>query len=560
MLNRPALAVACALLLTSCAGNGDESVVSNSTPPLVSFPDIMPPDVRTGWPCPPIDAIETERDLTLDSDFDNVTDCIEIFLGSDPNNPDTDGDSVGDFLERGDITSALDSDGDGILDTRVDEDGVLIATEGLDTDEDTILDLLDPDDDNDGIPTIDEDSATDGFGNGNNDPTDDDFDNDGIRNYLDPDDDGDFAIGSVEDGFWGLITAEEAEPYGNRDGDPRNDDADNDGIPNYVDPDDDNDLAAGCEDDGNNLIDGGTSGDVLNDDADGDRILNIFDPDDDGDGVPTALEDWDGDLNACNDDLDEDGTPDFIDLDEDDDSVPSTVEDLDGNGTTLNDDTDVDGTPDYRDSDDDGDLVPTVDEETADGTLDARDTDFDGIPDYLDVDDDGDGVLTIDEVVLDGDELMLTDTDRDGTPNYLDMDDDGDGCLSVDEPTSALDASVTPANCPSRVNLTLTGADFQAFAGQRMYYAVFNELSTIAVGSVAIDDSTGGFSVEIPDLLIPGVNHRVELFADSDGSASCEVGEAGFSAADIVADATAVTVTLLSEDNQDSAACDTFAP
>ena len=50
-----------------------------------------------------------------------------------------------------------------------------------DTDGDAFPDYFDPDDDNDGILTIDEDT------NGDGDPTNDDSDNDGIPNYLDSD-------------------------------------------------------------------------------------------------------------------------------------------------------------------------------------------------------------------------------------------------------------------------------------------------------------------------------------------------------------------------------------
>jgi len=85
-------------------------------------------------------------------------------------------------------------------------------------------------------------------------------------------------------------------------------------------------------------------------------------------------------------------------VDDDNDGVPSELEDINGNGDLEDDDTDGDGIPNYKDSDDDGDNVDTKDEnpdENGDGVLDdAQDTDADGIPDYLDADDDGDGVIT----------------------------------------------------------------------------------------------------------------------------------------------------------------------
>jgi hypothetical protein len=51
----------------------------------------------------------------------------------------------------------------------------------IDTDNDTLIDALDPDDDNDNIPTANEDA------NGNNDWFDDDDDADGIPDFRDAD-------------------------------------------------------------------------------------------------------------------------------------------------------------------------------------------------------------------------------------------------------------------------------------------------------------------------------------------------------------------------------------
>jgi len=77
--------------------------------------------------------------------------------------------------------------------------------------------------------------------------------------------------------------------------------------------------------------------------------------------------------------------------DHDRDGVPSYVEDLDGNKNPADDDTDEDGLPNYLDSDDDGDDISTRDE-ISDKTEDKNiiipypDTDGDTIPDYLDSD------------------------------------------------------------------------------------------------------------------------------------------------------------------------------
>ncbi|WP_406684459.1 hypothetical protein N1F78_01690 [Seonamhaeicola sp. MEBiC1930] len=102
--------------------------------------------------------------------------------------------------------------------------------------------------------------------------------------------------------------------------------------------------------------------------------------------------------------------------DHDFDGVPSYLEDLNGDGEFLvsqdltddtDDDTDGDGFPDYIDTDDDGDGVLTVYEDLEDMDLEV-DSDGDGDPTN---DKEGDGDPTND------------DTDGDGIPNYLDPDD-----------------------------------------------------------------------------------------------------------------------------------------
>lgn len=75
--------------------------------------------------------------------------------------------------------------------------------------------------------------------------------------------------------------------------------------------------------------------------------------------------------------------------DHDGDGIPSWMEDLDGDGEVLNDDTDGDGLPNHTDADDDGDGTPTRNEieiDPATGEITFIDTDNDGTPDYLDPD------------------------------------------------------------------------------------------------------------------------------------------------------------------------------
>lgn len=74
--------------------------------------------------------------------------------------------------------------------------------------------------------------------------------------------------------------------------------------------------------------------------------------------------------------------------DHDGDGIPSYMEDLNGNQYLMDDDTDGDGIPNYLDNDDDGDGRLTKDEIIIhpDGTLEFPDTNGSGIPDYLDPD------------------------------------------------------------------------------------------------------------------------------------------------------------------------------
>ena len=82
--------------------------------------------------------------------------------------------------------------------------------------------------------------------------------------------------------------------------------------------------------------------------------------------------------------------------DHDNDGIPSYLEDLDGNGRLNNDNTD----------------------------LESENATFRFFANYLDPDDDDDGTLTIDEINLDaeGKFLSFRDTDEDGTPDHLDAD------------------------------------------------------------------------------------------------------------------------------------------
>jgi serine protease len=168
---------------------------------------------------------------------------------------------------------------------------ITVPEDAIDTDNDNLANIIDPDDDNDGVLDINDafplDSSesmdTDGDGIGNNaDPDDDndgiadsddafpldsseslDTDGDGIGNNADPDDDNDGVL-DINDAF-PLDSSESM-------------DTDGDGIGNNADPDDDNDGIADSDDafplDSSESLD-----------TDGDGIGNNADPDDDNDGV-----------------------------------------------------------------------------------------------------------------------------------------------------------------------------------------------------------------------------------------------------------------------------------
>jgi len=113
-----------------------------------------------------VDGLDNDCDgyiETDDRDGDGLTDLEEWGIGSDPEDPDSDDDGLSDGEEVGDAAAPTDSDGDGIYD------------------------LLDEDDDGDGLLTAQELSEDE------QDP-----DGDGVANHLDLDSDGDGALDADE--------------------------------------------------------------------------------------------------------------------------------------------------------------------------------------------------------------------------------------------------------------------------------------------------------------------------------------------------------------------------
>jgi len=360
-----------------------------------------------------IDPQDTDGDMTpdyldQDSDNDTVPDNNE---GNDFNfdgipdqtftGEDTDGDGLDDGYEGSDVNDGPDPN-DEIEDP---------ANDLPNTDGEGDVNYRDIDDDNDGIPTEEEDANEDG------DPTNDDTDDDGTPDYLDPDQ-------------------------------PDDMDFDGDGVPDSVDIDDDGDGILDSEEDPN--LDGDDDPTTDPQDSDGDGNPDHLDIDADNDGIPDNVEGqptdgyippsgMDEDQDGLDDayepdgidpqDTDGDTTPDYLDQDSDNDLVPDNNEGNDFNFDGIPDqdftgvDSDGDGLDDGYEGNDIND-GPDPNDEIEDPLLDLPDTDGTEDVNYRDFDDDGDGIDTPDEDAdMDGDPTN-DDTDDDGTPDYLDPVDD----------------------------------------------------------------------------------------------------------------------------------------
>lgn len=105
--------------------------------------------------------------------------------------------------------------------------------------------------------------------------------------------------------------------------------------------------------------------------------------------------------------------------DQDGDGVPTSVEDRNGNLIEEDDDSDVDTLPDFLDNDDDNDLRLTLEEiETNEYTISPGNEEPVLAPNEVEVDREIDpvtGAITISTIIL-------TDTDGDGIADYLDSD------------------------------------------------------------------------------------------------------------------------------------------
>jgi len=193
----------------------------------------------------------------LDDDGDGLSNVAESAIGTDPNNPDTDGDGLTDGQEvnvYGTDPNDPDSDNDGL------SDGDEVNTYGTDP--------LDDDSDDDGLTDGDEVNT---YGT---DPLDGDSDDDGmpdaweVDNGLDPLDNGDADDDPDDDG----LTNQQEYRNGT---DPNNPDTDGDGL------NDGDEVSHGT-----NPLDPDSDDDGLNDGDEVDAGADPLDPDTDGDGAP----------------------------------------------------------------------------------------------------------------------------------------------------------------------------------------------------------------------------------------------------------------------------------
>lgn len=395
----------------------------------------------------------------LDADNDGLSNTMELSIGTNPLDKDSDDDTLDDYYEFSVIMTdplLADTDGDGLTDD-VEDNGPTMPRD-IDTDDD-------------GISDGDEDADHDGtYDPMETDPMNSDTDNDLLNDGLES---------GVTFGYSGGTSAGTGVPIYGTAGSWQPD-TDNSTITDALDPDTDNDgLDDGMEDaDGNGAMNGSESDplDADTDDdavADGDEAPQLCDPlmaDSDSDGLSDGLELGstvgvpsgtssgmmvpylgtgpgfvpDGDGGAT--------TTDPADADTDDDLLSDGVEDADSDGVVDISETD----PNDDDSDDDllsdGDEVLSVgsdplDADTDDDSVDdytevfadggsigsPPNTDGDAYKNFADPDDDDDGIATIDEDDNGNGDPTDDDYDSDGIADYLDDDDDNDGIANQDD-------------------------------------------------------------------------------------------------------------------------------
>ncbi|MFT6143375.1 MAG: hypothetical protein ACJAV2_001248, partial [Myxococcota bacterium] len=412
-----------------------------------------------------VSALDSDRDLRPnfredDDDNDGALTIHELAALTDHTFGDTDNDGLLDGWEYGP---------DYVADRT-------ITASPLDTDDDGLIDARDDDDDNDGVLTNDEmsdgnlDGQLTGIELSTNDREGCGVEPDGLLCHLDVDCDGDGICDGLAPTSADCVAGNTfVRPGGDSELESLQLDRDEDGILNLWDCNDEDGCVGDGDEDGFANCDERaicvTTATPLNiecgtplpgspQDEPGACCMNPASADTDGDGVPDDIE-----LGSLANpiDTDNDNIPDVLDDDDDNDGILTRFEDynppglgvcadrgageVSGDGNPLNDDTNDDGTPDYLDNDDDGDGIPTANEAHAPGTyacdfsiltdqdVPELDEDSDGLPDYVDdsndgpsADNDGDGISNGDEAAL-GLNPDTVDTDGDGVPDDIELGD-----------------------------------------------------------------------------------------------------------------------------------------
>ncbi|MCI2230252.1 Ig-like domain-containing protein, partial [Polaribacter sp. MSW13] len=363
-----------------------------------------------------------------------------------------------------------------------------------DNDGDGINDIVDLDDDNDGILDEDEDLNLDNDNNPRTNPSD--SDGDGVPNYFDLDSDNDgitdyFEAGGTNDPDGngqpgtGVLDATEVNTKG---------------IPLDVSPD-------------ATIIGISTTSNLVIPDTDADTIKDFLDLDSDNDGIVDAIEaggtDPDGDGkygSGIANDSDSDGLADAID----------PYDDADGNADTalggtpispLN--SDSDSIPNHLDLDSDNDTIPDIVEaQSTTGYLapTGTDTDKDGLDDRFDTTNGG---------------VAISPQNTDGTdnPDYLDLDSDNDLIKDIVEFGNA--TADTNGNGETNTSTGVNGLDDNFDAADNYADANGNLDDTQSDNSPDEDaDVASGGDVDYRDILDAdndGIADAIDLDDDNDG-------------------------------------------
>jgi len=355
---------------------------------------------------------EKSINRSLDSDKDGLSDAYEKKIGTESFLADTDGDGLSDGVEVGkNLKKPFNHDGD------------------------RLIDALDPDDDNDGLPTILEIQLS----------SDSDIDDDGIKNYLDPDSDNDGVNDGIEAGMLGKDTnfdriddAFDAQQKGAKDknGDGIADtiflpDHNKDGIVDMFDK-----TFQYVKKESNKNPAPKMAKKPSKDDLKSAAVVKVAEKTKKEKAIKLSKKELKkkAEQKIKKEELELAKAEKKLTKK----SKPKKPKKLVINKNT---DTDNDGLLDtleivlgtnIKKRDSDGDTVSDAIEIGIDPKH-PQDSDHDGIIDALDPDDDNDGVLTKNEDINKDGSPINDDTDDDGVPNYLDGNDDGDRRLTIAE-------------------------------------------------------------------------------------------------------------------------------